>query len=92
MPYDVKRIRQGHNRQYQREWDDDKKTFRDKPRHDHTSHCADALRMMAVAWRENKPKNEEKPDIFAIKGHNGRTITIPIDELWGETLRRTERY
>jgi phage terminase large subunit len=79
-------------KQYQREWDDDKKTFRDKPRHDHTSHSADAFRMMAVAWKENKPKIEEKPGIFAIKGHNGRTITIPIDELWGETLRRNERY
>jgi len=38
-------------RAYQREWDEDKKAFRDKPRHDNTSHCADAFRMMAVAWR-----------------------------------------
>jgi hypothetical protein len=38
---------------YQREWDDDKKMFRDAPRHDFTSHAADSLRMMAIAWRED---------------------------------------
>lgn len=46
--------------QYQREWDEDKKTFRDKPRHDWTSHTADAFRMLAVVWREEiKPKQPE---------------------------------
>lgn len=39
-------------RQYQREWDDDKKTFRKKPRHDWTSHAADAFRYLAIAWQE----------------------------------------
>jgi phage terminase large subunit len=43
-------------RQYQREYDEDKKTFRQSPRHDWTSHPADAFRMMAIAWRE-EPKN-----------------------------------
>lgn len=37
---------------YQREWDSDKKCFRDKPRHDWTSHAADGFRMVAVAWKE----------------------------------------
>lgn len=47
---------------YQREWDDDKKCFRDKPRHDWTSHAADAARMMAVAWKEARPDpRQEKP-------------------------------
>lgn len=46
--------------QYQREWDDDRKCFRDQPKHDWTSHPADAFRMLAVAWEEQyKPK--EKP-------------------------------
>lgn len=48
-------------KQYQREWDDDKKMFRDKPRHDWTSHSADAFRMLAIAWREeHQPKEPEK--------------------------------
>lgn len=39
-------------RQYHREWDDDRKMFRDKPHHDWTSHGADAFRYLAVAWQE----------------------------------------
>lgn len=46
---------------YRREWDSDKKVFRDKPLHDWTSHPADAARYMAVVWRETiKPKEPEK--------------------------------
>lgn len=42
-------------KQFQREWDADRKCFRDKPKQDWTNHAADAFRMMAVAWRENAP-------------------------------------
>lgn len=38
-------------RQYTKEWDDDKKIFRDKPKHDWSSHGADAMRMLAVGQR-----------------------------------------
>lgn len=38
--------------QYRREWDDEKKTFRESEVHDWTSHLADAFRYMALAWRE----------------------------------------
>lgn len=48
-------------RQYQREWDEDKKCFRDMPRHDFTSHYADAFRMLALAWREDH-STTKKPD------------------------------
>ena len=37
--------------QYRRDWDDDRKTFRDNEVHDWTSHGADAFRYLAVAWR-----------------------------------------
>ena len=47
--------------QYQREYDEDKKVFREKPRHDWTSHLSDGFRYLAVAWKEDvKPKAEEK--------------------------------
>jgi phage terminase large subunit len=49
-------------RQYQREWDDDKKAFREKPRHDWTSHCADAFRMLAVAWRQENIEVRKPPE------------------------------
>lgn len=78
-------------KQYQREWDEDKKAFRDKPRHDNTSHCADAFRMMAVAWRENKPKIEEKVDKWAVKGENHIIRTDTLDNLWAETKPKNER-
>lgn len=43
-------------KQYQREYDEDKKCFRDRPRHDWTSHYADAFRYACLVWRqEMKP-------------------------------------
>jgi hypothetical protein len=72
-------------RQYQREYDEDKKAFRQVPRHDWTSHPADAARMMAVAWRM-ETKDEPPP--------KGKTIqTISLNELWDyhETEQREER-
>lgn len=58
-------------RQYQREWDDDKKCFKDKPLHNWTSHAADAFRYLAIAWQEEykpaQPEKKELPDRFRIK-------------------------
>ena len=42
-------------KQYRREWDDDRKTYRAKPMHDWTSHGADAFRYFATAF---KPKTK----------------------------------
>jgi phage terminase large subunit len=39
-------------RQYRAEWDDKGRVFRSAPKHDWTSHAADALRYLAMAWRE----------------------------------------
>jgi hypothetical protein len=52
--FDADRCREGIEalRQYQREYDEDKRAFRAAPRHDWTSHSADAFRMLAIAWRE----------------------------------------
>lgn len=38
-------------RQYEREYNEDTKSFRQTPKHNWTSHGADAARMMAVSWR-----------------------------------------
>ena len=67
-------------RQYQREWDDDKKKYRDKPRHDWTSHNADAIRYMALAWKEEaslQPK--PKPKFWN---------DLSINELWEQTDKK----
>lgn len=78
-------------RQYQREWDEDKKCFREKPRHDWTSHAADAFRMMAVAWRQEAI--ESAPEDKPIRGITvGNVHKITLNEAWAETAQRVERY
>jgi|ERR1700741_150043 len=49
-------------KQYQFEYDDDKKTFRSKPRHDWASHGADAFEIIGQVWRNPKLlEDEPKP-------------------------------
>jgi phage terminase large subunit len=43
-------------RQYHYEWDEEKATFRSKPRHDWSSHGCDAFEVVGQAWFERKPK------------------------------------
>jgi len=42
-------------KQYQRPWDEDLKTYREKPLHDWTSHYADAFRYFAIIARAHTP-------------------------------------
>jgi hypothetical protein len=73
-------------KQYQREYDDDKKMFRDKPRHDWTSHGADAFRMLAIAWRE-----EEKalPVDDAIRGLSIGKNDATLNDMWNTVPKPT---
>lgn len=49
-------------RQYRAEYDEKVKTFKNAPRHDWTSHAADAFRYMAMAWKTlQPPKPAPKP-------------------------------
>jgi len=66
-------------RQYQREYDEDKKIFRDKPRHDWTSHGSDAFRMLAIAWHEEE-KIMTKDD--PIRGLIVGQTDVSLNELW----------
>jgi hypothetical protein len=76
-------------RQYQREYDEDKKAFRQTPRHDWTSHPADAFRMLAIAWRlEPKvhPPDVVKPLIV------GPENTVTLNDMWAtHTTNRSRR-
>ena len=60
-------------RQYRQEWDDRKKTFRDHPRHDFTSHAADAFRYLAVGL-ENKQSFTKPPQQVAVNEYNPFSI------------------
>ena len=75
-------------RQYQREYDEDKKVFRDKPRHDWTSHGADAFRMMAIAWKE-EAKLPHKDD--SIKGLFVGKTEVSLNDLWKDTKNVVNR-
>ena len=70
-------------KQYQREYDEDKKCFRDKPRHDWTSHYADAFRYTCLVWREEMKPKEPSPVLW----EKDRTIAQIIAR---QTKRRTE--
>lgn len=49
-------------RQYRADYDEKLKTFRDRPKHDWSSHGADAFRYLAMAWRSLAPvKPPAKP-------------------------------
>jgi hypothetical protein len=79
-------------KQYQREFDPIKKRFSNKPRHDFTSHCADAFRMMALSWRDNVKAGTEPAAKYPIYSDNGRIITQTLDELWADTKPAMRRY
>lgn len=82
---DSRDVREGLDtlKQYQREYDEDKRCFRDKPRHDWTSHTADSFRYACLVWREEmKPK---EPELIRFPEH--RTINEIIKR---QTRRRLE--
>lgn len=53
-------------RQYRKDWDDRLKTFRDRPRHDWTSHAADAFRTGCVTAEEEKHDLGDDGDYVAV--------------------------
>ena len=48
-------------RQYRTDYDEKLKVFKNTPKHDWTSHTADAFRYAAMAWRELKPEPVKPP-------------------------------
>ena len=66
-------------RQYQREYDEDKKAFRASPRHDWTSHPADAFRMLAVAWRAEPSTQKQLQNKTLIVGPQNE---VTLNDMW----------
>jgi hypothetical protein len=50
-------------RAYRTEYDERRKAFNDKPRHDWSSHSADAWRYLSLAWREMQPAKPPAPPV-----------------------------
>jgi hypothetical protein len=76
---------------YRREYDDDKKVFRDKPLHDWTSHAADAARYMAIAYREASPEARRPEPKFAFRGTDNGMTSLTMNEMWALTPKRDTR-
>ena len=75
-------------RQYQREYDEDKKSFRQTPRHDWCSHPADAFRMLAVAWQAEPSKSLPKVEKPLIVGPENE---VTLNDMWAVHEQRQER-
>jgi hypothetical protein len=73
-------------RQYRADFDEKTRAFKDTPRHDFTSHCADAFRYLCMAWRE-QVKPEEKPELPDVKAIGDYTV----EEMWKFARRPRER-
>ena len=87
--FDESKCREGLEalRQYRADYDEKKRVFRDEPRHDWTSHTADAFRYMAMAWRELRPEKPPEPPRFAIQAAPGG-MQINLGELARRHLER----
>jgi len=48
-------------RAYRADYDERRKAFTDRPRHDWSSHSADSFRYLAMAWREMEPIKPPEP-------------------------------
>lgn len=48
-------------RNYRRDWDDDRKTFRETPVKDWAEHIGSAFRYLSLAWKDVVPPAEKKP-------------------------------
>jgi len=88
--FDAERCNEGIEalRQYQREYDEDKKAFRQTPRHDWCSHPADAMRMLAIAWRAEptvRAPDRIKPLMV------GPENTVTLNDMWATAKSRSKR-
>jgi hypothetical protein len=66
-------------RQYQREYNEDTKSFRQSPKHDWTSHAADAMRMLAISWREEPKDKPPDPSKVLIVGPENE---VTMNDMW----------
>ena len=78
-------------RQYQAEYDEKLRTFKDNPRHDWASHYADALRYLAMAYREIRPEPEKKVGRILQIGPNPPDNQVTIEDLWAHEERGRRR-
>ena len=75
-------------KQYQREWDEAKRTFKDVPLHNWASHPADAFRYLAMSWQAEKPEKPKPEDKFL---SIGRLNQVTLEDMWDAQPKRRSR-
>jgi hypothetical protein len=74
-------------REYRREWDDEKKVFRERPLHNWSSNPADAFRMMAIAWRHEQAKPIKKEPDWA-----NYDASETLNDVWEDHMRHVSNH
>lgn len=72
-------------RQYEREYDEDKKAFKQTHKHNWASHPADAFRMAAISWQEEQPQARTFPDRALVAGP---TNEATLNDMWAAAKRQ----
>lgn len=78
-------------RQYQTEWDDEKKIFSDRPLHNWASHYADGFRTLAMAHKEIVPEIPKSADKFLSVNAGGGVNQVTLNDLWKLQPRKPRR-
>lgn len=76
-------------RQYRADYDEKTRAFKDAPKHDWTSHAADAFRYLAMAYEElrGKPLPLPQPHPVMVGPQNKATL----NDLWATAPQRSDR-
>ena len=67
-------------RQYRADYDEKLKTFRDRPKHDWSSHGADAFRYLSMAWRSLAPEKPKPKPVDSWTKAFGRSGGRDVDD------------
>jgi phage terminase large subunit len=71
-------------KQYRADYDEKMRVFKDGPRHDWTSHRADAMRYLCMAYRELVPKSPPEP---GRKLAVGALNEVTLEDMWPKATR-----
>ena len=75
-------------KQYRADYDEKLRVFKDRPRHDWTSHRSDSFRYLAMAYREIVPAPPKPSERFIAVG-SGSTATL--NDLWDAEKKHRKR-
>lgn len=84
-------------RQYQREYDDKKQTFKEQPKHDHNSHFADSFRYSSIVTKRSAAEGKSRITPLNAPSKYDRTKpfggNVRLEDCWGTAPQEAlERY